>query len=73
MDFLWMCLGITPETVTVWDEATLMNLPYSVKHRRDLEELARKIEKLSPKRAVDELDHFMWSMRLKGDGFGVLP
>jgi len=39
---------------------------YHIKHRRDLQNLERKISGLSLKQAVNELEAFMWNMRLKG-------
>lgn len=70
--FLWRCLDITPKSIMVWDDASYMKVPYHIKHRRDLENLERKISGLSLKQTVNELDAFMWSMRLKGDGYGVI-
>ncbi len=70
--FLRSCLEVTPKNIFVWDEATQLKLPYHLKHDRDLTRLEQKIQELSPTRAVQELDSFMWNMRLKGDGYGVL-
>lgn len=72
IDFLWMCLDITPQDIMVWDSVTEMRLPYHQKHRRDLNDLAQKVASFPPRRAVEELDAFMWHMRLKGEGHGVI-
>ena len=71
LNFLWSCLEITPD-VTVWDPPTQMKLPYKKKHQRDLEQIERKVAHLPPEKACEELDHFMWQMRLKGEGLGVI-
>lgn len=70
--FLWQCLDITPKNITVWDELTQMKLPYHIKHERDLKNLEQKMSGMSAKPAVDELNFFMYNMRLKGDGHGVI-
>lgn len=73
LDFLWMCVDMTPPGIMVWDDVTQMRLPYEVKHARDLGDVSAKVNSMSAKRAVDELNAFMWSMRLKGYNLGVLP
>jgi hypothetical protein len=70
--FLELCLEFTPTNLVIWDQATLMKLPYHVKHRRDLEEVERKIAQVPAAQALRELDAFMFAMRLKGKGLGVL-
>lgn len=72
LEFLKLCVNFIPDYVVVKDEAAELNVPYHRKHLRDIGRIEGKISGLSALLAVQELDKFMWSMRLKGEGLGVL-
>lgn len=72
LEFLKLCLKFIPEHVVVWDDATGGNVPYRKKHLRNIGSVEQRISSLPAGQAVEELDKFIWDLRLRGDGFGVL-
>ena len=70
--FLRFCAGLINPSIIVWDPPSSMSVPYREKHLRDIDMVERRVLSLEPAKALHELDEWLYDLRQKGEGYGVI-